>query len=84
MEIDSSGLNIGEVASVWTPSITITIFGIDISVGAEIGAVGGSLNVGNGSLSVQGTLGIGASIKNFIAIAKAASRLYFIGTFGVE
>ena len=63
MEIDSSGLNIGEVASVWTPSITITIFGIDISVGAEIGAVGGSLNVGNGSLSVQGTLGIGASIE---------------------
>lgn len=48
--------------SAWSPSYSFTVFGFEIQIGLEVGAVGGSLNLDTGSISAKGALGGGISI----------------------
>ena len=58
-----SGFNASCLASIYSPGISFSIFGITISLNAEIGAVGGKFKIGNDSFELGGAMGYGISIS---------------------
>lgn len=40
LEFKNGKLNVGAMASIWSPSFSVNIFGVNIEIGAEVGAVG--------------------------------------------
>ena len=62
-ELVNGNLSFGALASAWSPSFSVNIFGIKIEVGAEVGAVGGSVDVGTKRFSLKGAFGFGASLS---------------------
>lgn len=51
LEVKDGNLYVGAFASAWSPSFSVNIFGATIEIGAEVGSVGGSINVGTGVFS---------------------------------
>lgn len=62
LEAKGGELNVGAFVSAWSPSYSFSVFGFEIQVGAEVGAVGASLNLDNGNISLKGAFGGGFSI----------------------
>ena len=62
-ELKNGNLYVGAFASAYSPSVSFKIFGIKIEIGAEVGAIGGKLNVGSGGFSAKGALGWGLSLS---------------------
>ena len=62
LEIKDGELNAGAFASIWSPSFSFEIFGVSIEIGAEVGAVGGSVNLDSGGFSAKAAYGWGISL----------------------
>ena len=62
-ELKDGNLYVGAFASAYSPSISFKIFGVEIEIGAEIGAIGGKLNVGTGGFSAKAAYGWGLSLN---------------------
>ena len=62
-ELKNGNFYVGAFASAYSPSFSVKIFGIEIEVGGEIGAVGGKLNVGTGGFSAKAAYGWGLSLN---------------------
>ena len=63
--IGISGVEIAAMASMWSPSASVTLFGIEISIGAEIGAVGLGVDADfslDGGISLKGAFWLGLGI----------------------
>ena len=56
-------LDLTALASAWSPNATIKFIGVKVTVGAEVGAIGGSYNLGNGHFKAAGAFGWGASFS---------------------
>ncbi len=63
VELKNGNLYVGAFASAYSPSISFKIFGVEIEIGAEIGAIGGKLNVGTGGFSAKAAYGGGLSLN---------------------
>ena len=42
LELKNGKLKVGAMASIWSPSFSVNIFGVNVEIGAEVGAVGGA------------------------------------------
>ena len=62
-ELKNGNLYVGAFASAYSPSVSFKIFGVKIEIGAEVGAIGGKLNVGSGGFSAKGAFGWGLSLS---------------------
>ena len=62
-ELKDGDLYVGAFASAYSPSVSFKIFGVKIEIGAEVGAVGGKLNVGSGKFFAKGAIGWGLSLS---------------------
>ena len=62
LEFSDGGLYAGALASFWSPSITVNFGNVKIGISAEVGAVGGQLNLSNGKFSAKAAGGIGAGL----------------------
>ena len=62
-ELKNGNLYVGAFASAYSPSISFKIFGVEIEIGAEVGAIGGKLNVGTGGFSAKAAYGWGLSLN---------------------
>ena len=62
-ELKNGNLYVGIFASAYSPSISFKIFGVEIEIGAEVGAIGGKLNVGTGGFSAKAAYGWGLSLN---------------------
>ena len=64
-EIKDYTLSLGAMASIWSPSLAVDVFGITIEIGAEVGAVGASVEIGPNSVStkVAGAVGFSFNIS---------------------
>ena len=62
-EFKNGNLYIGLFASAYSPSISFKILGVEIEIGAELGAIGGKLNVGTGGFSARAAYGWGISLN---------------------
>jgi len=51
------------MASVWSPSVTVTFLGIELEVGAEVLAIGGGVTVGQDRFSLSAALGWGLELS---------------------
>ena len=40
LELKNGKLNVGAMASIWSPAFSVNIFGVNVELGAEVGAVG--------------------------------------------
>ena len=60
--IGCNGFEVKAIASAWSPSVSFDIFGVEIQVGVEVGAVGGTLEIGPGKWRAEAAYGWGASI----------------------
>ena len=63
--IGISGIELTAMASMWSPSASVTLFGIEISIGAEIGAVGLGVDADfslDGGISLKGAFWLGLGI----------------------
>ena len=59
LEMNDYQVSVGAFASAWSPSFAITIFGATIEIGAEVGAVGGSLEFGKHGFKLKAAEAIG-------------------------
>ena len=55
--------SIGAFASLYSPSISINIFGLKIEISAELGSIGGTVDLGSGKFEAKGAYGIGVGIS---------------------
>lgn len=62
-EFSENRLYIGAFASVYSPSMSVNILGLNIEVSAEIGSVGASVDLGSGKIQAKGAYGIGLGIS---------------------
>ena len=60
---NEGGVNVAAFVSIWSPSFSFEVLGFTIGIGAEIGAVGGSVNLGTGALSAKVAAGLGFSLS---------------------
>jgi hypothetical protein len=58
-----SGLALGALASIWSPGTSFSIRNVKISFGAEIGAIGASVEFQKGQLKLKGAFGFGFDIS---------------------
>ena len=63
--VEDGQFNATAMASVWSPSITIKIWDIEITLSGHIGAISGEVNFGAGNIDLQaaGGLGLGLSVN---------------------
>ena len=61
-EMNDYQVSIGAFASVWSPSIAVTFWGITVEFGAEVGAVGGALEIGKNGFKFKAADAIGFNI----------------------
>ena len=53
------------MASLWSPSTSVTLFGIELSIGAEVGAIGAGVDADfswDGGISIEGAWGFGLNL----------------------
>ena len=62
LEFSDGGLYAGALASFWSPSITVDFGNFKIGISAEVGAVGGRINLSNKKFLAKGAGGIGAGL----------------------
>ncbi|MBR6502633.1 MAG: Ig-like domain-containing protein [Clostridia bacterium] len=62
-EFKNGNLYVGAFASAYSPSVSFKIFGVKIEIGAEVGAIGGKLNVGTDGFSAKAAYGLGLSLS---------------------
>lgn len=62
-ELENGNLYVGAFASAYSPSVTFDIFDIKIEIGAEVGAIGGKLNVDTTGFSAKAAYGWGISLN---------------------
>lgn len=60
---NGSKLELGAMASIWTPSITWSIGNVDISLCGHVGSVGGTINIGENGIKVGASGGWGVSLS---------------------
>ncbi len=63
VSLNNGQLRVGALASAWSPSFAISIFGVKIEIGAELGSVGGFIDVGAKGFSVAASSGVGLSLS---------------------
>lgn len=61
LELKDGEFYAGAFASIWSPSFSVNIFGVTVEIGAEVGAVGADVNIGNGKVSGKFAGGWGLS-----------------------
>ena len=61
--LEDGELNASAMASIWSPSITVTIWDTDITISGHVGSIGGEFNLGNGKTKIGGAYGLGLSIS---------------------
>ena len=59
LEMNDYQVSVGAFASIWSPSISVNILGVKLEIGAEIGAVGASLELGAHGFKVKAADAIG-------------------------
>ena len=59
----NGALDLTAMASVWAPSITVNLWDVNMTVSANIGSIGGKINVGPGIIDIGGAFGWGISIS---------------------
>ena len=62
-EMKDSQVSVGALASIWSPSFSVTFLGITIEVGAEIGAIGAGIDIGKKGFQAKGAYAFGASLN---------------------
>ena len=62
-EFNDGNLNLSAFASAWSPSFSLNVFGVKIEIGAEIGSIGASLDVGTKKISAKGAYGWGLALS---------------------
>ena len=62
LTLSKQGLSAGAIVSIWSPSVSFTIFGYTVELGVEVGSVGAKITVGNG-FGVKGAALFGISIN---------------------
>ncbi len=60
---ENDELDISAMASIWTPSVTIKVWDISITLSGHVGSVGGHLNLGNGKFKAEAAYGYGVGIS---------------------
>ena len=67
LEIKDGAIDLGAQASVWSPSVSVTVLGVKTEAGIEIGAIGlsakGSWNVSAKGLEIYIALGVGVTLS---------------------
>gem|GEM_PF-4334197 len=63
LEVKDFALSVGGIASIWSPSVSISFFGIKIELGFEVGAVGAYASLSPNGFSFAGADVIGLSLK---------------------
>ena len=67
LEIKDSAIDLGAQASVWSPSVSVTVLGVKTEAGIEVGAIGlsakGSWNVSAKGLEIYIALGVGVTLS---------------------
>lgn len=61
--VHNGELDVSAMASVWAPSIKVTVWDINITISGHAGSIGGKLNVGSGKFEAGAAYGFGASIS---------------------
>ena len=61
--VENGTLNVAAMASAWTPSVTVVIWDVNITLSAHVGSVGGKLYMGKEGIGFDGSLGIGAGVS---------------------
>ena len=46
-------VSVGALASIWSPSFSVTFFDVTIEVGAEVGAIGAGIDIGKKALKLK-------------------------------
>ena len=62
-EMKDGQVSIGALASIWSPSFSVTIFGVTVEIGAEVGAIGVGIDVGKKGFKAKGAYAFGASLS---------------------
>ena len=55
--------DLSAMASLWTPSITVTMWDVDITISAHVGSIGGKYIMGNNKFDIAGAGGYGVGIS---------------------
>ena len=61
--VENGTLNVAAMASAWTPSVTVVIWDVNITLSAHVGSVGGKLEVGSGNFEIGVAYGAGVSLS---------------------
>ena len=62
-EIENGQAKVGAVASAWSPSVSLDLFGINIELGVEVGSVGAYVTAGSSGFSGTFAALLGFSIE---------------------
>ena len=62
-EVKNNQASLGAIASIWSPSFSIKILGITVELGAEVGAIGASIEAGVNGFKANGAYGYGVSLS---------------------
>ena len=67
LEVKNKKFNVGAMASIWSPSFCVNVFGYNIELGAEVGAVGlsakGQFSAGQNEVGFRIGGGVGFSFN---------------------
>ena len=61
--INDDQFELAALATIWDPSITFKLGGVNISLTANVGSIGGDFNVGKKSFKAAGAFGFGAGLS---------------------
>ena len=62
-EMKNGQVSVGALASIWSPSFSVTFFGVTIELGAEVGAIGAGIDIGKKGFKAKGAYAFGASLS---------------------
>ena len=62
-EMSDGQVSVGALASIWSPSFSVTFFGVTIEVGAEVGAIGAGIDIGKKGFKANGAYAFGVSLS---------------------
>ena len=62
-ELKNGDFYVGAFVSAYSPSVSFEFLGIKVEIGAEVGSIGGELNVGTGGFTARAAYGWGASLN---------------------